>query len=106
MFIENLSISLIGGIQPEPIRKIVDDSVDDGLLQRLLPITLKPAVAGRDEQASPIASDYAKLIDSLTVLGATLLRFDEGAQRYRQELEAKHLKLQSLEIVNRSWLPT
>lgn len=40
VFIENLSVSLVGGIQPEPVRKIADDSVDDGLLQRLLPIML------------------------------------------------------------------
>jgi hypothetical protein len=51
VYIENLSISLIGGIQPEPIRRIADDSVDDGLLQRLLPVTLRPAVAGWSRRA-------------------------------------------------------
>ena len=65
VFIENLSISLVGGIQPEPIRQIADDSVDDGLLQRLLPITLTPAVAGRDEAAPPVVAEYAELIGRL-----------------------------------------
>jgi hypothetical protein len=101
VFIENLSISLIGGIQPEPMRQVADDSVDDGLLQRLLPIMVQPAVAGRDEAASPVVAEYAALISRLHMLGEVLLRFDEGAQRYRQELEDKHLKLQSLECVHR-----
>jgi hypothetical protein len=101
VFIENLSISLIGGIQPEPIRQIADESVDDGLLQRLLPITVRPAVAGRDEAVSLVVEQYASQIGILKGLADTLLRFDDGAQGYRQELEAKHLKLQTLECVHR-----
>lgn len=117
--IENLSASLIGGIQPEPIRKLADGSADDGLLQRLLPVILKPAVEGRDEEASQVVSEYASLIRRLHQLdrpvrggaamdfseahpkGGVLLRFDEKAQAYRQELERKHLELQSCESINR-----
>jgi uncharacterized protein DUF3987 len=108
--IENLSVSLLGGIQPEPIRKIADESVDDGLLQRLLLVILKPAIEGRDEEASPIVSDYRSLIDRLYHLDNPLvgggdfnpqvLRFDDGAQAYRQELERKHLDLMSCEAIN------
>ena len=110
VFIENLSASLIGGIQPEPIRKVADDSADDGLLQRLLPVILKPAVEGRDEQASEVVFDYAALIRRLYQLDrplfggmadGTVLRFDEKAQAYRQELERKHLELQCCESINR-----
>ena len=97
----NLSISLLGGIQPEPIRKIADDTVDDGLLQRLLPIMLRPAVESFDEPELGVVSEYAQMIGRLRRLDETRLRFDEGAQVYRQELERKHLKLQSAEIVNR-----
>jgi hypothetical protein len=39
--IENLSVSLLGGIQPEPIRAIAAETIDDGLLQRLIPIVLR-----------------------------------------------------------------
>jgi hypothetical protein len=108
-FIENLSVSLIGGIQPEPIRKLADESLDDGLLQRLLPIVLRSAVAGRDEVMSPVVSEYSELIGRLHHLDnpmfggnseATLLHFDEGAQQYRQELERKHLDLQSVEAIH------
>lgn len=101
VYIDNLSISLIGGIQPEPIRQIADEAVDDGLLQRLLPIMVSPAKAGRDEAASPVVAEYTALIRHLHCLGNATLRFDDGAQAYRQELELKHLKLQSLEFVHR-----
>ena len=46
--IENLSISLLGGIQPEPMRKIAADTIDDGLLQRLIPIVLLRGTVGQD----------------------------------------------------------
>lgn len=101
VYIDNLSISLIGGIQPEPIRQIADEAVDDGLLQRLLPIMVSSAKAGRDETASPVVAEYNALIRDLHCLGNATLRFDDGAQAYRQELEFKHLNLQSLEFVHR-----
>ena len=119
MYIENLSASLIGGIQPEPFRNVADESADDGLLQRLLPVILKPAVEGRDEQASEVVSEYAALIRRLHELdsairggvamdfnavhpqGGFVLRFDDGALAYRQELEREHLKLQDCEGINR-----
>lgn len=101
IYIDNLSISLIGGIQPEPIRQIADEAVDDGLLQRLLPIIVSPAKAGRDETASAVVAEYNALIRNLHCLGNATLRFDDGAQAYRQELELKHLNLQSLEFVHR-----
>lgn len=101
VYIDNLSISLIGGIQPEPIRQIADEAVDDGLLQRLLPIMVSPAKAGRDEAASAVVAEYNALIRDLHCLGNATLRFDDGAQAYRHELELKHLNLLSLEFVHR-----
>lgn len=108
--IDNLSVSMLGGIQPEPIRKLADDSTDDGLLQRILPVILRPAVEGRDEPDTAGAQDYAELINwlhdrenLLTGGGAipAVLRFDDGAQTLRQELERKHLEFMSCESVNR-----
>jgi hypothetical protein len=119
VYIENLSASLIGGIQPEPFRKVANESADDGLLQRLLPVILKPAMEGRDEEASEVGFEYAALIRRLHELdspmrggvimdfnashpqGGFVLRFDDGAQAYRQELEGRHLKLQDCESINR-----
>ena len=46
--IDHLSASILGGVQPEPIRKLADGGEDDGLLQRFITIVLRPAVDGRD----------------------------------------------------------
>ena len=111
VFIENLSASILGGIQPEIIRKLADDNVDDGLLQRLVPIVLRPAVVGRDEPASDAVSEYSALVDQLHAMEParagpgdtweTALRFDDGALAIRAALERKHLELQQCESINR-----
>ena len=105
--IPNLSVCLLGGIQPEPIRKIAADAADDGLLQRLFPIILKPATMGRDEPAPDAVGTYRDLVDALHKLkppsgtGEALVKFSDAAQAIRRELEAKHLDLQSSEAVSR-----
>lgn len=105
--IHNVSVSMLGGIQPEPIRKIAGDAVDDGLLQRLFPISLRTASIGVDEPMPPINQDYEKLIIWLRklvphdFLQDDYWSFSADAQLIRRELEAKHLSLQSLESINR-----
>ena len=46
--IPNLSVSLLGGIQPDVIRQLVGESYDDGFLQRMLMIVMRPAGLGKD----------------------------------------------------------
>ena len=114
--IPNLSISLLGGIQPDVVRKIAAESQDDGFLARMLVIVLRPAVVGRDELAPPVAEEYAKLVTQLAEMSppdgenafernagiAITLKFDEGAQTLRGELESKHLALaQGFEAINK-----
>ena len=97
--IENLAMSLLGGIQPEPIRAILGDSADDGLVQRLFPIILKPGGVGRDEHKSTAWMDYDTMVDRLYRLGEFVLRFDDRAQAYRGELERRHVELTDSESV-------
>jgi hypothetical protein len=93
-FIPNLSISILGGIQPDKIREVAAAAPDDGLLARFLPIMVKSAVMGSlEESEGPAVAEYATLIRDLLNLGAMVLEFDNEAQAYRRELEAKHLKL-------------
>ncbi len=104
--IDNLSISMLGGIQPEPLRKVSGDSMDDGLLQRLFPITLQRATMGRDDPMPPVNDAYRSLIVALRQLtapgwmGQDVLQFDDGAQTIRRDLERRHLDLQSAEAIN------
>lgn len=105
--IPNNSISILGGIQPEPLRKIAGEAVDDGLLQRLFPIVLRPATMGRDEPAPPVNARYRDLVGALRQMvppglaGSGILSFSDEAQAIRSEHEARHLELQSLESINR-----
>jgi Protein of unknown function (DUF3987) len=113
--IPNLSISLLGGIQPDVIRRIAAESHDDGFLARLLPIMVRPAVVGRDAPAPPVAENYGELVQRLTELappaadpfesiaGTTIsLKFDQGARELREELEGKHLAwAQLFEVINK-----
>lgn len=104
--IPNLSISLLGGIQPDPIRKLAADAQDDGLLQRLFPIVLRPKTPGVDEPLQDVDTPYSQLITWLRSQGMSLglpelvIPFDDGAQAIRQKLERKHFELQSLESVS------
>jgi Protein of unknown function (DUF3987)/Primase C terminal 2 (PriCT-2) len=108
--IPNLSISLLGGIQPDVIRKISAESHDDGFLARMLIIMARAAVMGTDVKMLPVATTYAQLVERLTELIPPApfgnipvsLGFDAGAQKLRAELERKHLELaQQFEMINK-----
>lgn len=98
--IDNLSVTILGGVQPDPIRRIVAEATDDGLIQRFFPIILQPACVGRDEETMDVSFEYDALIERLhdlqapdSVIGSLPLQFDDGARRIREELEARHHKL-------------
>lgn len=99
--IPNLSISLLGGIQPEPIRAIAKDMHDDGLLQRLFPIVLRSGTLGKDEPMPDVVGSYAALIERLTHLRTPMrggmqevpVRFSPAAQAIWQEVTERNHKL-------------
>jgi hypothetical protein len=105
--IENLSVSMLGGIQPEPMRKVAADTVADGLIQRLIPVVLKPAVVGKDEGEEETPQEagekYNDLIKRLHALEQPFedYRFDDGALRIRRQLEQKHHDLIAVEAINK-----
>jgi len=111
--IPNLSVSVLGGIQPDPVRALAANGHDDGLLARLCPVSITSADVGRDEPTSDAEGIYGDLVEALhhrqpeaasrfNGYKTPVLRFDDGAQTIRQTLEAKHLKLQkSFETINR-----
>jgi hypothetical protein len=102
-YIPNCSIALLGGIQPEPIRAIAGDTHDDGLVQRLIPVVLRPGKVGQDVPSDGTLAGYERLIERLELLqaGDAPLRFDDAARAVRERLEAEHLNLAaSLETVS------
>ena len=108
--IPNLSISMLGGIQPDVIRKISVESHDDGFLARMLIIMARPAVMGTDVKTLPVVATYAEQVERLTELTPPTpfgnipvsLSLDAGARQLREELERKHLELaQHFEMINK-----
>lgn len=113
--IPNMSVSLLGGIQPDPLRKIVEDAVDDGLIQRFIPVVLNRARPDIDEPQGPEASRYENLIAKLHSLNAPTwdgqpvkieesgefpVKFDPEAQAIRDELKEKHHKMGQAEAIS------
>lgn len=107
--IENLSISILGGIQPDAIARVAADSTDDGLIQRFIPIILQTSDVGRDEEMPDVAFEYDALVDRLhalsapeTILGDAYLHFSDGARAIREGLEKKHYDMvRAVEHINR-----
>ena len=112
-YIPNCSIGLLGGIQPEPIRAIANDSHDDGLIQRLLPVILRTGNVGRDVPSDGVVTAYERLIERLEVMRpptrssiaygekSACLQFDDTARAVRERLEGEHLDLvRALETIS------
>ncbi|TGS89404.1 DUF3987 domain-containing protein [Mesorhizobium sp. M3A.F.Ca.ET.174.01.1.1] len=108
-FIPNLSVCLLGGIQPELIRSIARDTHDDGLLQRLFPIVLRPAKLGKDVPMPDVSKAYEALVVKCHQLRKpirggmqeTPVRFSAAAQRVWEEVTRRNFELAaSWETVN------
>lgn len=114
--IENLSVSMLGGIQPEAIAAVAKESIDDGLLQRLLPVVLQRASVGKDAPITSTTERYEALVEQLTAISISgtatfgsrrdeheclTLYFSDEALTVREELEARHLALMDIEGINR-----
>jgi uncharacterized protein DUF3987 len=114
--IDNIGVSLVGGVQPDVIRKIAAETYDDGLIQRLLPIVLRPATVGLDKPAQDVASEYAQLIERLYELTPPVMsipfqahvrsvpitvELEDAAQVIRRQLERKHIELAQLVGLNK-----
>jgi hypothetical protein len=108
--IPNLSISMLGGIQPDAIKRIAADSADDGLLQRLFPICMGTATVGRDVPPAAAVGQYGGMVRDLyktrrPLMGGmseTSLKFDAAGHDLRQELAEKHHDMSTgWEILNK-----
>jgi hypothetical protein len=102
-FIEHLSISVLGGIQPEAMRKLVNGTVDDGLIQRLVPVMLRQGGVDRDEPMSDATAEYERLVERLHEMQQPVAEVTlcDAARELRQELARKHRDLADTEIVNK-----
>ena len=82
-FIPNWSASILGGIQPDPIRDIASRLQEDGLLQRFVPVVMRSAVFGSDVSPDAVAiAEWGRLVRELPQLDATtgIVRLSPEAQ--------------------------
>lgn len=98
--IDNLSVTMLGGIQPDPLIALTQASQDDGLIQRFIPITLQKAQRDRDVPVPPVAERFDDLLESLrdmkprsNFFGPQPFQFSEDARNVREELADKHFKI-------------
>ncbi len=103
--IRNNSISLVGGVQPDPIRRLANGSHDDGLIQRIIPVMLAPATLGSEVSSAEAEQRYRDLFDRLELLKPPhdesvkyyaqppVVTMSATAQALRFELEAEHMEL-------------
>ena len=86
-YIPNLSVSLIGGIQPARLAEF-HGLTSDGLLQRFIPIMMRPSTLGQDRACDDGA--YGLLILRLIFAKPQRLTFDDSALAIMNELR-RHL---------------
>lgn len=99
IWVPNISINLLGGIQPDPLRKIAKDLTDDGLLQRMFVIMLAPSGYDKDEPASVREDVYVNLINRLYGLrtdyaAGKCFSFSEEAQSFRSDMANLHHEME------------
>jgi Protein of unknown function (DUF3987) len=81
LFVENLAVSVLGGMQPEAMRNISAGLATDGLLQRFLPVFLRRLGIGEDVAPAP------EIADALDRLATALMACDE-TRKFRFNPEA------------------
>jgi hypothetical protein len=83
--VENLSSSLLGGIQPERLAKI-EGLTDDGLLQRFVPVMMERSRRARDIPTTEAIRKYEDRVRACLSVPATTVRMSDEAYQVMREL--------------------
>lgn len=89
--VPNWSTCIIGGIQPDMIRRVANNMGNDGLLQRFMVIVARPAVEDEDRLPDMQAmKEFGELFDQLVALkaGTEPITLTEGAHECRLRVAA------------------
>jgi hypothetical protein len=91
-FIENLSTSIIGGIQPAKLAEI-QGLTTDGLLQRFIPVLIQAPKFAQDIDCTAAVQAYKALVFELISLPAQRLTFTDAAIDVMTELRTHIFQL-------------
>lgn len=92
--VPNLSVSIVGGIQPDKLAKLAGELIDDGLLQRAFIIAASPRRLRPVDRAPNSGAEAAyqevlrRLLDFRPAVPPKAVQLDREAHRYRMEIEA------------------
>lgn len=87
--IPNFSVSMIGGIQPDAIRRIAKDMTDDGLMQRFMVVIGRNAQEFDRREDDEVGREFAALVDHLhRVQPGQVILLSEAAHQVREVLMA------------------
>ena len=95
--VENLALTLLGGIQPDRLAAI-RDLTSDGLMQRLLPVLMQPA--GRGNENHPVIAAevaYERLIQLVHGIPPQKYWFDDDAFEIRDQVLDRLYELEQLD---------
>jgi hypothetical protein len=92
-FVENLLLTIIGGIQPDRLASF-SDLADDGLWQRFVPIIVPSAARGRDERAGPEVGRYNMVIERLLASEERRFHLSDGAMAVWNKTEGELFELE------------
>jgi hypothetical protein len=98
--IDNLLVTICGGIQPERLKQF-SDLTDDGLWQRFVPMIIGPAAMGADEQShSSAVSNYENSINHmLAIKGPITAQLCNSAHEIRAEVQRKVFELEQRDVL-------
>jgi hypothetical protein len=78
--VDNLALGILGGIQPDRLAGL-RDLTSDGLLQRFLPVLMRPAERGSERYpVVAVEAEYARLIQSVQSTFPWVYTFAPDAQ--------------------------
>jgi len=101
VLVPNWSVCIVGGIQPEPMRKLAGKLVDDGLLQRFLVGMARPSVRGEDREPDERAcrayrDAIFRLVDLPAPIQRCIFTLSEEAHIEREAVEMAARNVQIL----------
>jgi hypothetical protein len=90
LHVPNWSASIVGGIQPDRMRKLVKDLSEDGLLQRFIPVFGSGPGMGVDKPADAVADNcYRHLLKNLVVRRQLTFTLSPEAHKVRERLMSR-----------------
>ncbi len=97
--IDNLAVSIVGGIQPDRLTQL-GDIISDGLWQRFLPIIVGPSAMGSDGPLTPAQAEYRALIERLLKVDpTTVVRLSQHAHEIREDVAQRLFELEQSEVL-------